>query len=65
MDSSLKIHPKLAPVETTTDGVYLAGTCQGPKDIPDSVAQVGAAALCRPFAKDAGHVTLGTFHHLY
>jgi heterodisulfide reductase subunit A len=37
-------HPKLAPVSTFTDGVFLAGACQGPKDIPDSVAQAGAAA---------------------
>ena len=40
----LERHPKLAPVNTFTDGVYLAGCCQGPKDIPDSVAQAGAAA---------------------
>jgi heterodisulfide reductase subunit A len=37
-------HPKLAPVNTFTDGIFLAGCCQGPKDIPDSVAQAGAAA---------------------
>ena len=37
-------HPKLRPVETLTAGVYLAGCCQGPKDIPESVAQAGAAA---------------------
>ena len=37
-------HPKLAPVETHTQGVYLAGACQGPKDIPESVAQASAAA---------------------
>ncbi|RPH56274.1 MAG: CoB--CoM heterodisulfide reductase iron-sulfur subunit A family protein, partial [Acidobacteria bacterium] len=37
-------HPKLGPVSTTTDGVFIAGTCQGPKDIPDTVAQGGAAA---------------------
>jgi heterodisulfide reductase subunit A len=37
-------HPKLAPVSTLTDGVYLAGACQGPRDIPDTVAQAGAAA---------------------
>ena len=37
-------HPKLDPVGTTTDGVYLAGCCQGPKDIPDTVAQAQAAA---------------------
>jgi len=40
----IEAHPKLAPVSTTTDGVYLAGVCQGPKDIPDTVAQGGAAA---------------------
>jgi heterodisulfide reductase subunit A len=37
-------HPKLRPVDTTTDGVFLAGCCQGPKDIPDTVAQASAAA---------------------
>ncbi len=37
-------HPKLDPVATTTDGVYIVGTCQGPKDITDSVAQAKAAA---------------------
>ncbi len=37
-------HPKLGPVSTTTDGIFIAGTCQGPKDIPDSVAQGAAAA---------------------
>jgi heterodisulfide reductase subunit A len=39
-------HPKLDPVATMTDGVFIAGTCQGPKDIPDSVSQ-GAAAAAR------------------
>ncbi len=37
-------HPKLRPVDTTSDGIFLAGTCQGPKDIPDAVAQAEAAA---------------------
>lgn len=37
-------HPKLRPVETFTGGVFLAGACQGPKDIPDTVAQASAAA---------------------
>jgi len=40
----LERHPKLAPVSTFTDGIFIAGACQGPKDIPDSVAQAGAAA---------------------
>lgn len=37
-------HPKLRPVETNTSGVFLAGCCQGPKDIPASVGQGSAAA---------------------
>lgn len=37
-------HPKLAPVSTATDGIYIAGACQSPKDIPDSVAQASGAA---------------------
>jgi heterodisulfide reductase subunit A len=37
-------HPKLAPVNTFTDGIFIAGACQAPKDIPDTVAQAGAAA---------------------
>ncbi|MBU0496028.1 MAG: CoB--CoM heterodisulfide reductase iron-sulfur subunit A family protein [Chloroflexi bacterium] len=37
-------HPKMRPVDTTSAGVFLAGTCQGPKDIPDTVAQAKAAA---------------------
>jgi len=37
-------HPKLRPVETNTPGVFLAGACQAPKDIPDSVSQASAAA---------------------
>ena len=37
-------HPKLRPVECQTAGIYLAGACQGPKDIPESVAQASAAA---------------------
>ncbi len=39
-------HPKLDPVATMTDGVFIAGACQSPKDIPESVAQ-GAAAAAR------------------
>ena len=36
-------HPKLDPVATTTDGVYVVGSCQSPKDIPESVSQAKAA----------------------
>jgi heterodisulfide reductase subunit A len=37
-------HPKLRPVESPTAGIFLSGICQGPKDIPETVAQAGAAA---------------------
>lgn len=37
-------HPKFRPVDTLVEGVFLAGTAQGPKDIPDTVAQASAAA---------------------
>jgi len=41
-----ELHPKLGPLATPSDGIFIAGCCQGPKDIPDSVAQAqGAAAL--------------------
>ncbi len=37
-------HPKLGPVSTTAEGIFIAGACQSPKDIPDTVAQGSAAA---------------------
>ena len=40
----IESHPKLEPVATTTDGIFIAGTCVAPKDIPDTVAQARAAA---------------------
>jgi len=40
----LEKHPKLEPIGTATDGIYVVGCCQGPKDIPDTVAQASAAA---------------------
>jgi len=57
----LEKHPKLAPVETTTDGIFLAGACQGPKDIPDSVAQGAAAAAAALALMDAGSISLDPF----
>jgi heterodisulfide reductase subunit A len=38
-------HPKLAPVETITSGIFLTGACQSPKDIPDTVATASAASV--------------------
>jgi heterodisulfide reductase subunit A2 len=40
----LESHPKLRPVETNTAGIFIAGACHAPKDIPESVAQASAAA---------------------
>ncbi len=43
-DFFTEAHPKLRPVESPTAGIFLAGACQGPKDIPETVAQASAAA---------------------
>ena len=46
-------HPKLRPLDSLVDGVFMAGCCQGPKDIPESITQArGAAArACAPLAR--------------
>jgi len=41
----MEAHPKLRPLETPTRGIFLAGTCQSPKDIPDAVSQASGAAM--------------------
>jgi len=51
-------HPKLRPVETNTDGVFLAGACQGPRDVPDTVAHTGAAVSMAIALLDKGEVTI-------
>ncbi|MBR2449677.1 MAG: CoB--CoM heterodisulfide reductase iron-sulfur subunit A family protein [Clostridia bacterium] len=43
-DFFTEAHPKLRPVESPTAGIFLSGACQGPKDIPETVSQAGAAA---------------------
>jgi len=53
-DGFLKeLHPKLAPVNTKVDGIAIAGVVQGPKDIPDTVAQAkgAASAVAIPMSK--------------
>jgi heterodisulfide reductase subunit A len=52
----MELHPKLRPVDTTTDGVYLAGCCQSPKDIPDTIAQAKAAASSSLISLSLGKV---------
>jgi heterodisulfide reductase subunit A len=54
-------HLKLAPVETASDGVFIAGACQSPKDIPDTVAQAGAAAAAALTLMDQGKVAIEPF----
>ncbi len=54
----LERHPKLAPVNTFTDGIFIAGACQGPRDIPDTVAQAGAAVAEALALIDIGHIEL-------
>jgi heterodisulfide reductase subunit A len=51
-------HPKMAPVQTAMDGVLIAGCCQGPKDIPDTVAQASAAAARALATVGAGQVVV-------
>jgi heterodisulfide reductase subunit A len=52
-------HPKLRPVDTAVAGVFLAGCCQGPKDIPDSISQARAAAAAALVPLLRGRVTVG------
>ncbi|OYD15860.1 disulfide reductase [candidate division WOR-3 bacterium JGI_Cruoil_03_51_56] len=54
----LEAHPKLRPVDSNIEGVYLAGCCQGPKDIPDTVAQAKAAASSVIALLNRGEVTI-------
>lgn len=54
----LERHPKLAPVATMSDGIYIAGACQGPKDIPETVAQAEAAAAEAIALTSKGSITL-------
>ena len=54
----LEAHPKLNPCGTTTAGVFLAGVCQGPKDIPDTVAQAEGAASAASIPIHMGEVEL-------
>ena len=54
----LEKHPKLAPAPTYTDGIFIAGVCHGPKDIPDTVMQAGYAAAEAIALADTGYFEL-------
>jgi len=53
-----EIHPKLRPVETNVRGIYICGSVQGPKDIPDSIVQAKAAASCADSELRKGKIEL-------
>jgi heterodisulfide reductase subunit A len=57
----LEAHPKLRPVETNTDGIFICGAVQAPKDIPDSVAQAKGAAASALSMIAAGKVPIQPF----
>jgi heterodisulfide reductase subunit A len=54
----LEAHPKLRPVDTNTDGIFLAGACQAPRDVPDTVAHASAAAAQCLSLLSRGKVTI-------
>jgi heterodisulfide reductase subunit A len=54
----MEAHPKLRPFHTNTDGVFLAGACQAPRDIPDTVAHANAAAAEVLALLNTGEVTI-------
>ena len=54
----LEEHPKMAPFNTPTDGVFIAGTCQGPKDIPDSISHASGAAAKALALSMRGEITV-------
>ncbi len=58
----MEAHPKLRPVDTLTDGVFVAGTVQGPKDIPDTVAQAKGAASSAATLMARGEVEIEPYY---
>jgi len=52
----LEAHPKLGPLDTHADGIFIAGCCQGPKDLPDTVAQAHGAAARATLSFHQGQV---------
>ncbi|MBD3350773.1 MAG: 4Fe-4S dicluster domain-containing protein [Candidatus Lokiarchaeota archaeon] len=58
----LEAHPKLRPVDTLTAGIYVAGVAQGPKDIPDAVAQAKGAASGAAILMAKGEVEIEPYY---
>ncbi len=60
--SFMEAHPKLKPVDSLSDGIYIAGTCQAPRDIPDSVTQAKAAASSADNFMASGKVAIEPYY---
>jgi heterodisulfide reductase subunit A len=58
----MEAHPKLRPVDTLTDGIFVAGVAQGPKDIPDTVAQAKGAASSAAALMAQGEVEIEPYY---
>jgi heterodisulfide reductase subunit A len=58
----MEAHPKLRPVDTLTDGIFVAGVAQGPKDIPDAVAQAKGAASGAAVLMAQGEVEIEPYY---
>ncbi len=58
----MEAHPKLRPVDTLTEGIFIAGVAQGPKDIPDAVAQAKGAASSAAALMSKGEVEIEPFY---
>jgi len=58
----LEAHPKLRPVDTLSDGIFVAGVAQGPKDIPDTVAQAKGAAASAIALMGKGKVEIEPYY---
>ena len=58
----MEAHPKLRPVDTLTEGIFIAGVAQGPKDIPDTVAQAKGAASSAAVLMSQGEVEIEPYY---
>jgi len=58
----MEAHPKLRPVDTLTDGIFIAGVAQGPKDIPDTVSQAKGAASSAAALMAQGEVEIEPYY---
>ncbi len=60
----MEAHPKLKPVDSLSPGIFIAGTCQAPRDIPDAVAQAKAAASSADNFMFSGEVEIEPYYSM-